>query len=488
MIRALLFVSMTGLLLSGCSDAPPAAYPRAPVIVISLDTVRRDYVEGFGAEAGKTPRLAQFGAQSIRFQSAIAPSHHTAPSHATMLSGFTPFVHGVALAEGERVFRIPDSIPLLAEVLKEAGYRTGAFTDGIQILPERGFDRGFDVFDVDYSHLDPKLPAIERFLDDCGDEPFLLFAHTYRAHQPYRAELDRLEEMLASYDGKFAATAREVAEFPFEKIRAHEEDALQRQANLTIALSARGWKKRKDLTFLKSLYAAAVEAADAECGRLLDMLRARGVLDRAIVVITSDHGEGFVEHRSCSAHMDLWDEILRVPLIVRLPDGRSAGTDVEEQVGLERLMPTLLELVGAETSVAPEGASFAPSLVAGEPLREEPVFSAMYVTGVAEPVMLTMRTRRFKRFETLVPLDDLPDRSRHLYPQSFFALSDDPEEQEDLAAPGQEDMARFARAVAKQQRAWARMRERLGIEGGILIDLDAEAIEAMKGVGYLGDK
>ncbi len=369
-LRPLLPLLPLLLLAGSCSDSPDrGAYPRAPIVLISLDTVRKDAVSGFGAPAGRTKALEALGEEGFRFQNAIAASHHTAPSHATMFTGFTPFVHGVALAEGLRVFRLPEAIPVLAEVLRDEGYATGAFTDGIQLLPQRGFDRGFDTFEYETSHLDHKLPAIEEFLDACGDRPFFLFAHTYRAHQPYRAEPDRLAELLADYDGRFAAPAREVAEFPLERIRAQDPEAMQRQAALTMALSPRLWKRKKDLEFVRALYGAAVEGADGELGRLLDLLRGRGILDRAIVVVTSDHGEAFVEHERCAVHMDLWDEVLRVPLVVRLPDRRGAGTDVEGQVGSERLMPTLLDLVGLEPPVPTEGTSFAGTLLAGEAVR-----------------------------------------------------------------------------------------------------------------------
>lgn len=472
-----------------CRDnAPRGTYPRAPIIVISLDTVRKDAISGFGAEAGRTPALEAFGAEGFRFQNAIAASHHTAPSHATMLTGFTPFVHGVALAEGTQVYQLPERIPTLAELLKDAGYQTGGFTDGIQLLPERGFDRGFDTYEYETTNLDAKLPKIERFLDACGDEPFFLFAHTYRAHQPYRAEPDRLEELLADYDGTFAAAARETAEFPAEKIRAQDEAALQRQADLTMALSPRLRKSRKDLRFIRDLYGAAVEGADAECGRLLELLRSRGLLDRAIVVITSDHGEAFVEHKHCVVHMDLWDEVLRVPLAVRLPDRRGAGTDVEGQVGSERLVPTLLDLVGVESPVATEGASYAGTLVDGEVLREEPVFSAMYVTGIADPVMQTTRTRFFKRFDALVARDVLPPRARPLHPAAFFDLVNDPGESLDLAGTGHPELERFERVVRDRTEQWARLRRHFEIQGGMLAELSPEDIEAMKGVGYLGDK
>lgn len=484
-VAARVLLGAVALVLLSCSEATsPGTLRRAPIILVSLDTVRKDAVSGFGAPPGRTPALERLGSEGFRFQNAIASSHHTAPSHATILTGFTPFVHGVALADGVRVFRIPEAIPLLAEVLQEAGYRTGGFTDGVQLLPERGFDRGFDVYEYEMSHLEGKLRSIERFVDSCGDRPFFLFAHTYRAHAPYRAEAARLEELLADHDTTFAQAARAVAALPLAAVRAQDKAALRRQGKLTMALSTRRARDAEDVAFLRALYGAGVEATDAEFGLLFDLLRRKDLLDRAIVVVTSDHGEAFAEHDLGSGHMDLWDEVLRVPLIIRLPGGQGAGTEVEGQVGSERLVPTLLDLIGVGSPLPTEGWTFARTLLHGETLREQPVFSAMYVSGRCEPIVRATRSRFFKRFDALVPLDDLPPRARLLHPVAFFDLVADPAETRNLAPTGHPQLDTFARIIAAHSEQCAVLRHDLGIDAG-LAEVGPSELEAMRGIGYL---
>ncbi len=472
-------VAIVALMVAGCSRTPKASFPRAPIVLVSLDTVRMDEVAGFGADQKRTPVLAALGEESVRFKNAIAVSHHTAPSHATILTGFSPMVHGVAPGvDGSGSFALPKEIPTIAEILRAAGYRTGGFTDGVQLIPKRGFARGFEVYKHDFSHLAGKTSRIEQFLDAVGDEPFFLFAHTYRAHRPYRAEPDRLAELLAGYDGVFAAPTRELAGVPINQgDRVYE---LMQQLDINERTAP------EDVAFIKSLYRAGVEATDADLGTLVDLLKRRGIWDRAIVVVTSDHGEAFLEHPHATVHKHLWDEVVRVPLLIKLPGGERGDPEVEEVVGSSRLMPTLLELVGVTPPVPTEGTSFADSLTGMAPLREQPVFSAMYCGERVEPVVLATRTRFFKLLEAQVPQDELPRWARQPHSSAFFDLENDPGEKRDLIESGHSEIARLRKARVQAAENWARLRSQLGIEGAEVTELDPAELEAMRGIGYLG--
>jgi len=470
----------------GCSHEPDAPFPRAPIVFVSLDTVRSDAVAGFTDDPVRTPVLAELGAASIKFRNAIAASHHTAPSHATMLSGFSPTVHGVAPGASDSLsFAVPEAIPMLAEILRDAGYRTGGFTDGIQLIPKRGFHRGFEVYEHEYSHLPRKLGLVRRFLDDVGEEPFFLFAHTYRAHLPYRAEPERLEELLSDYDGVFAAPARKLAQIDVGDFG--NRDTRGPLEELTFALDPNKHETPEDLAFIKALYRASVEGADAGLGGLIDVLKERGVWDKAIVVVTSDHGEAFLEHARCMAHKHLWDEILRVPLLIKLPGNDNGGAVFEEVIGSNRLVPTLLDLVGVPPTVATEGTSFADALADDKPLIEFPVFSAMYGGMRPDPVMLTARTRFFKLFQAEVARDDLPPPARHLHPYAFFDLVNDPHERRNLAQVDHQEMQRMQEALARAVVQWSKLRQQLGLEQASTTVLDPDELDAMRGIGYLGD-
>jgi hypothetical protein len=181
----LIAVAAAGALWLRAAKAP--RFPRAPIVLISIDTLRADAVAGFGAPVLQTPNLYILGQEGVRFETAISASHLTAPSHASMLTGYSPHIHGVSMGRQGKAWSIPESIPTLAQILKNDGYRTAAFTDGIQLVPEGGFTRGFEVYKHETTGLVVRLDEIAKFLDAKPEEPPFLFCHTYRPHQPYRS-------------------------------------------------------------------------------------------------------------------------------------------------------------------------------------------------------------------------------------------------------------------------------------------------------------
>ncbi|RKY16547.1 MAG: hypothetical protein DRQ55_17765, partial [Planctomycetota bacterium] len=340
------------------SDAPTSPYAGAPIVLISLDTVRADCVTGFGGAPDATPVLAALAEQSILFETAIAASHHTAPSHASMLTGFSPFVHGVALGDDWGVLMIPEALPTLAEILRAEGYATAAFSDGIQLRAERGFDRGFQHFVLSTDGLMGKLDSGREFLEQTGQSPFFLFAHTYRAHAPYLPAEGMASQVIGSYDGHLAQLAKEHFSSSYSQaMTAKRSDASQGFVLPELRDDA-------DRALMFRAYRGAVAATDRELGHYLAMLEQQGVLERAIVVVTSDHGEAFFEHDN-QHHSDLFDEVIRVPLLVRLPDGRGAGRRISASTP-----SPCVRVVVASSNARPESEL---SSCRGEPRGAEPL-------------------------------------------------------------------------------------------------------------------
>jgi arylsulfatase A-like enzyme len=460
------------------ADAP---FPRAPIVLISLDTLRADALSGFGAPAGVTPRLTAFAEQSVAFETAIAASHHTAPSHATMLTGYSPFVHGVALGAQRTLWRIPDSMPTLADVLRGAGYATAGFTDGVQLLPGNGFARGFDIYDYRTTTLDGKLDDISAWLDETGEAPFFLFAHTYRPHQPYRAPTDLIMPLIEHYDGVFRQAALRASKLSHSQVMGLGPDRVK---DFHARLAGRLAETDRDREFMHELYLAGVTGTDREFGRLLDLLDRHGVLERAIVIVTSDHGEAFFEHGHDS-HADVYDEILRVPLLVRLPDGTGASRRVVETFPSVNLMPTLLELVGARRGVRTEGRSVAKVLLGAE-MQDQPAFSAWWASPSQWPDGTAVRTRDYKRIEA-PPRKHSYAGYRALSPAAFFEIADDPTEQHNLAEQASPEFLRLGEVLADARRRWKVMRTEHSADAQDAAPMTDEQAEALQAIGYMGE-
>jgi arylsulfatase A-like enzyme len=482
LIAIVLGVGLAAAVFAFVRNRKPAApqFAGAPIVLISIDTLRADAVAGFGAPVTATPNLYIAGNEGIRFSTAISASHITAPSHATMLTGFSTFVHAVGMGQQGKAWPIPAGIPTLSELLQKAKYRTAAFTDGIQLLPETGFNRGFETYDCQTIGLPPKLEKISQFLDSAGAEPFFLFCHTYRAHQPYRAPLDLLPEVARGYAGVFAAPAREAAWMDFKSSFASSPT----QARVTAALSGEHAKTDEDKKFFRKLYDAGVTGADRDIGELLQLLRDKGIYDKAILIITSDHGEAFFEHGN-ESHRTTHDECVRVPFIMRLPGGAGAGRKIDATFPAVNIVPTLLEVAAVGSPAGFEGRSFAPYLLHGEP-PETPAFSSwFYLRDARHAPGRSARTREGKRIE-LTHLEQAPPQVTAVGSDAFFDLINDPGEQHNKTGTGAPVDAQLAEALRHMALYWEAMRDRFGVEHMTGAALSEDAIEGLKAVGYMG--
>lgn len=332
------------------------------VVFISLDTLRADHLGLYGYGRPTSPNLDAFGDEAIVFENAFSASRKTAPSHMSMFTGLYPTVHEVYMTEVSGVseaapYRLDDKVPMLAEILRDAGYQTMGWHGGGHISAAYGFERGFD----QYEFVTGPWDAAIEWLDQRDERPFFLFLHTYAVHDPYRPSEPYYSMWEGDYQGKIQAT------------RTHAEY----------------WKNvdkddPADVARLASLYDGAIRSADElMIAPLLEALRQRGLRENTIVIITSDHGEEFGEHGQFK-HEQLYDEILHVPLLVYLPpaiDGRPAARRVTAQVSTIDLMPTLLDILDLEFERERlQGRSLVPLLV--ERTTEDRL---VYAAGVRGP-------------------------------------------------------------------------------------------------------
>lgn len=305
--------------------APAAAeFPAAPVFLISIDTLRADHLPAYGYGGVDTPHLDALRKDAVLFANAFSHSPLTLPSHASLLTGLLPPGHGVRDNVGYRLDT--KSHPTLARLAKNRGYATGAAVSAFVLRGQTGLQDSFDMYD-DAIEAPASGQAVSRaqrpgdetvvravaWLDRAGAGPVFFFLHLYEPHSPYEPpEPFRSRYAARPYDGEIAA-------------------------------------------------------ADAIVGDFVAALKSRGLYDRAVVILLSDHGEGLSDHGEKEHGILLYREALQVPLLVKLPGARRAGETVAAPVQLCDVLPTVSALVGLD---APSGLPGRPILSALPPSRE----------------------------------------------------------------------------------------------------------------------
>jgi arylsulfatase A-like enzyme len=334
------------------------------VLIVVLDTVRDDALDLSGPDSD-TPACRSLAVEGTVFTHALTTGAWTVPAHASLFTGLWPHEHGARHGS----FVLADSLTTLAEDLSRASYATGSFITNPWLHSESGQVQGFEHHREVY-RIASKVPdkgsaaAVDSavaWIDDRGDRPFFAFVNLIDAHLPY-APTDR---MLDRID---ATVPDEVRPFTHLEHGRH----ITGEDPLTEA----------ELEAVRLLYAAGVSHVDAQLGRLLDHLRLRGILDHTVVVVTSDHGEHLGEHGLLGHQFSLYDDLLRVPFIVRYPPALPAGERCDSPVSVVDVAPTVAALAGTELSWRPSGRSL---LLA---LHEKDAEARPVVAEYARPVEL----------------------------------------------------------------------------------------------------
>ncbi|MSR46897.1 MAG: hypothetical protein EXS13_07525 [Planctomycetes bacterium] len=399
-------------------DARPAGAPRN-VVLISIDTLRPDRLGAYGARRDdgnqQSPAIDALARDAVVFEEARAQSPYTLPSHASLLTGLHPTVHGIERFDSTLA---ATACVRLIDRFREGGYVSAAFTGGGFLSPVYGLWRGFDR----WSTLDPflheqepmrqmmprpgetalnaafwrrsGLPALREWLVANRSAPFFLFLHTYAVHN-YRPPADLCERFKVSREpGKFDPLA----------------DSDERTPTA------------EQLPDLRNRYDASVAAVDREVGHFLALLSELGLDRDTIVVLLSDHGEELGEHGGFGHGRTLYDEVLRVPLIVRAP-GLAPRRD-KTPVALADVAPSLLELCGLPGLPGATGRTLLPV-----PAEATAPFSA----EVSEPHLGELRALETGGFKLIQMTRYSPIRPR-LPLLALYALPLDPRERQNLLA------------------------------------------------------
>lgn len=319
------------LALSACAERP------WNVVLVTLDTTRADFLGCYGKAGARTAHIDRLAAEGYLFEHAYASNPVTQPSHSTILTGTYPMVHGV---RDNGLFHLPAERRTLAELLEERGYATGAAVGGFPLTREFGTAQGFDFYDDDLTanRLDLRgRPAQRQFatwyderpaghvndailpwLRERRGEPFFVWLHYWDPHEPH------------------------IAPAPYGQLFAHDP------------------------------YRGEIAYADESLGTILRELEALGELERTLVVVTADHGEGRLEHNEVTHAFLAYDTTLHVPLVVRVPGMQeAAGRRVADRVGTVDILPTILDLLGFDAPDEVQGRSLAPLMRGAEAPRDE---------------------------------------------------------------------------------------------------------------------
>jgi arylsulfatase A-like enzyme len=322
---------LAGAALNDDSQIPRDSSPN--ILLISIDTLRSDHLSSYGYPFETSPCLDALASEGTRFETVVAPSSWTVPSHITLLTALPPRMHQVISHQT----RLSRKAVTLAEILHRAGYDTAAFVGSPTLRADYGYWQGFDLYDdytVATTNEEITSPRLLRLTTDWlrqwtregRSRPFFLFLHLWDVHGDYTPP--------APYDTLFDPDYKGPV-----------------TGELDSPVVRKGMSEQ-DLRHLVALYDGEIRYVDQHLGDLFEFLKTENLFDTTVLAVTSDHGEEFLEHGNFRHHRTLYDEVVLVPLIIRYPPGVPAGCEVERQARLMDVAPTLLALAGIETGEA----------------------------------------------------------------------------------------------------------------------------------------
>ena len=343
---ALAWLSRGALLvlgLGGCGGGAGDGRPRN-AILISIDTLRPDHLSCYGHEQPTSPTLDELAANGVRFTDVTSAAPWTLPAHATMLTGLYPSHHGVKNHET----RLALDQVTLAEEFGAHGFQTLAVVNTHNVgAPQFQLGQGFDQFRyIVETEEDPRTmklrtynsgevvvsTAKELLRDRDEDRPFFLFLHFYDVHTDFTPKAEYKDMFVAPYSGRLTGLSTQLGGI---RVRKEQLDAA-------------------DLRWLREMYDAEIRQLDDLLGRFFVWLGEQGLSDDTVFLVTSDHGEEFQEHGSVLHGTTQYQELLRIPWLMRGP-GIPHGQVIDQAVHGIDITPTLLSVMGIPSSVPRDG-------------------------------------------------------------------------------------------------------------------------------------
>ncbi len=454
-----------------------AQHDRADVVVILVDTLRRDHLGYFGYERPTSSELDALLAQSYVFTNAYTPSAWTIPSVASLFTGLYPSSHGVLAA----IHRLPDGLPTLAEHFRSYGYRTGAFVANQILTSRNGFSQGFDRFfppepphwcrhlRTAFERIAKQLTrpgttrlgwqinlATRAWLEETDGPPRFLYVHYVEPHSSY--------EPLPQYRDAVAPGAPPGPADP-PLFREHRHTLGGLACNDWECLADPPTLSPADLAGMIANYDGEIYRVDRYIGTLLRFLTELDMFDRCHIVFCTDHGEEFFDHRGWFHGNSIYEEMTGCPLAYRPPGGLPSPVRIDRPVALLDFMRTLFALLAMDAPPAHQGHEIPELLGGAAPSLSSPVLSEM------PPYLFSLRQGRWK----------LIQRGPKDAPQwRLFDLRSDPAEQDDLASTYPD--------TVRAMRGWLHdivsANTRMLVQPGVITN-DPEMLRNLRNLGYI---
>ncbi|MFN7976140.1 MAG: sulfatase [Acidobacteriota bacterium] len=480
---------------AGHETAPPRMarppFPSAPIVLLTIDTLRASHMSLYGYERPTTPRIDRWAAGQLAFTQAFTPKSSTAPALASLHTGLYPFDHGLY----HNTLALPAANVTLAEILSRSGYRCGAFVANA-VVSDVGFglDQGFRDW-RSYSHAaSPELLGdAARWIGARRKGPFLAWIHIADPHSPYTPPPPFDRKFLGDpfYGRRTGMRARFVKTSPRDG-----------ELNLRDVLGARAIPASVHEgalgDYLEAQYDGEVAYTDSLVAPFLAFVRQR--FPGALIVLAADHGESMVEHREMFSHgRHCYDTTAWIPLVVSHPalaPGRS-----DRIVSLVDVLPTLCDLVGVVPPERSDGVSFAAVVVGGHAAAPEPERMVEVGGGhLRSYAPIGLRSARYKliasprraglifddavRLQLRATLGPVPERFARMWRLELYDVKEDPLETVN-ALRAMPDVAREARdrlwtVIAREESTSA-----TGGATGAAPEIGAKTMEELKTLGYV---
>jgi arylsulfatase A-like enzyme len=480
------------------STRESATEPPQLILLLSLDTLRADHLGLYGYERPTSPVLDKLASEGVVFEDANSPAPWTLPAHASMLTGLYPLSHGVTSMQTG----LPKRISTLTDLLAKRGYETAAVVN-TPWLQKNTFrlTQSFNKYLLVQPVTNRSAPstwvtdqAIE-WLKELGDDRLFLFVHYYDIHSDYTS-LPEFEKLFVTpYEGQADGTAWQLQRAGFseaylEMCSKDFDESRWSHDRMTICsvggeiknyiidkTTKKVYFDEHDIQHLIDLYDAGVRQLDTELGRLFAYLKEANILERTLLIVVSDHGEGFDEHGEVDHFLTTYQEVLHVPMIFRGP-GIPRNRRISTPVTLVDLAPTILRIAHAPIPDAMDGVDLSP-LWRGENTDdfERRLIYAEGAGGVnwsliAPSFYPEYRSIRIGSHKMVYNSDG--DR------YELFDLAEDPGEQHDISTREPELFAKLKSAMIQRYLNFSAQPT-----NETKVQLDQENIDQLRALGYI---
>ncbi len=465
-LRAMWIAALISAVACAAAQESPVAAPAPPprpalrnVVIVTLDTVRADRLGCYGYFRDTSPRLDQLAAESLRFTRCLTPIAQTTPSHWSIFTGVGPYEHNVlsnhagASTRGKTVERGRETVATMrtvAERFSDAGVRTGGFVGATPVKRATGLDAGFATWSEpvdDMRRLGSEVIADAlAFVADSGEQRFFLWVHLFDAHEPLRPP-----QTPPAYLERFQSDARLATWLADRRFPEAMPELTQR--GLTVASS-------------NDRYDGALRFLDDQLALLLARLDEPALRDSTALIVVADHGTALGQHEHFG-HGIVWDEQLRVPLLIRVPG----------------VAPQVIETLCSTLDLWPMLFGLAPELTVPGVLEQCRGNDVLHSEGASRPIV----SAAAKQGSDAITAGRWKLLRAPRVAARLYDLVDDPYELNDVAKDHSDVVARLAKLLdaelARQKRAGA-LHQKGGAPGA---PPDPKLLEELRALGYTED-